>query len=178
LGLLALSLTACSSTDPNQWDHFVDPKAGFGMSYPAAWVKTSTKLPTASLAVHGTHEQQGFSCSLYHERYPQLAGVKTRDGLNAISEARLVHALSGSFSQVALSPRPEANLSGLPAKDYQVTYLAGDTKRPYMGQMLVTVANGGFYNFFCGAPVVQFASAGVVVERIRESLVILPLADD
>jgi len=178
IAVLLLLLSACTSSN-NEWQQYVDPKAGFAMGYPGGWVITSTKLPEATLAINGTHAQRGLSCSVYHTRYAELDGADTRAALDAISEARLQAVLSARFSQVQLVAQAETELSKLPARHYSVVYEAGGrdggTARPYMGQLLVTVANGGIYNFFCGAPVAQFTSEGVLLARIRESLVILPV---
>jgi len=175
---LLLLLTACTTSE-GEWQRYVDPQAGFGMGYPGGWSVTSTKLPESSLAVNGTDKDRGLSCSLYHTRYAALAEVDTRTALAAVSEELLLSALQARFSDVQLSAQPEVQLSSLPARHFTVTYQAGGrgsaATRPYMGQLLVTVANGGIYNFFCGAPVAKFAAKGDVLDRIRESLSILPL---
>ncbi len=176
--LLAALLFGCNGAPaPGGWAKYNDPEAGFALTHPAAWERTATPMPRASLVVRGKGADKGLSCSMYHQRYDNLADVSPETALESVNPKVIEATLSGHFRDVTLGEARRTTLSGLPANRYTVTYqlpkLAGRSQ-PYMGEVLVAVENGGVYNFFCGAPVERFAAEGARFDRIRRSIMIIP----
>lgn len=178
--LLAIALVGGCERGGQGWTKYTDPQAAYGLTYPAHWKADSNPLPQASFSATGTGGDEGLSCSLYHERHAELKGVETEVALASVSEDLIKAGLLARYKDVNLTERERATLSNLPARHfiatYQVRRTLGGTTDPYMGDMLVTVANGGFYSFFCGGPVADYAAAGERIGVIRASVAVFPQA--